>query len=138
MTETTEYDTPSTSLPDGPFKDWPGAGPTPEPEADDFRDKVIEAAKERRDQDKADYEERCAKAADFYGGTGEPEPTEPTEPEPYDPDNPTTPDPQTPAPTYGTSNPTPTTPTPTTTYGSSTPTTPTTPDPQTPGYTSGS
>ena len=115
------YDTGDTDLPDGPFKDGPGAGPTPEPEEDGFRQKILDIIEARRKRNRDEYEQWCKDLADYYGGTGEPDPQTPTDPT-Y-PSTPTTPDPQTPTtPTYGTTTPTPTTPTPTTTYGSGTPT----------------
>lgn len=117
------YDTDAPSLPDGPFKDWPGAGPTPDPEEDGFRAKILEIIEARRKRDRDEYEARCEEAKGYYGGTT------PTDPEP------TTPTPT--EPTYGTTNPTPTTPTPTTTYGTSTPTTPT-PGGTTTGYSTSS
>ena len=68
---TSSYDTSTTSVPDGPFKEWPGAGPVPEPEEEGFRAKLIEAEKARREQAQADYEERCNAASDFYSGATE-------------------------------------------------------------------
>jgi|1185.fasta_scaffold03523_2 hypothetical protein len=65
----TSYDSSaSTDLPDGPFKDWPGAGPTPEPEEDGFREKVIDLIKARREREQREYEERCEADAAYFSG----------------------------------------------------------------------
>lgn len=118
-TDTGDYGSAETDLPDGPFKDWPGAGPVPDPEEEGFRQKILDIIEARRKRDRDEYEQRCEEAKNFYAGTGEPEPTEPTEPEPYDPDNPDQPTPTTPTePTYSTSGTTTTA-----TYGSGTTTT---------------
>jgi hypothetical protein len=65
---TGSYDTSSSPLPDGPFKEWPGAGPVPEPEEEGFREKVLKAREERRKQEREEQEERNQEASDFYSG----------------------------------------------------------------------
>lgn len=126
------------------FTDWPGAGPTPDPEAEGFRDDQIAAEKQRQIDAKKDQEERnleayekyCAppevnpktpdpqETPEPYGETPEPQTPEPdpqTPDEPYEPSTPPpppSPDPQTSP--YGSSTPTPTSPPPTSAYGSGT------------------
>lgn len=110
-------------LPDGPFKDWPGAGPTPDAEEEGFRQKILDIIEARRKRDREEYEQRCEEAKGFYGGTGEqPDPNQPDPNEPYDPDQPE-PDPNEPDPNqpYDPNDPNPTGPT-SPTYGSTTPT----------------
>lgn len=122
-TEATEVSEETGDLPDGPFKEWPGAGPVPEPEEEGFRDKVLDAREARREKEREAFEQRSKEAADFYAGRTDPNEDDDDsddEPvEPYDPNAPTPTEPTPSEPTYGTTGTTTTT-TPSTTYGSGT------------------
>jgi hypothetical protein len=56
------------------FDQWPGAGPTPEPEAEGFREEQIEAEKQRQIDVATESLQRSKDAKDEFSAAPPPEP----------------------------------------------------------------